>query len=427
MRCYQGLFVVPVLLSVLVAQVPTDSIVVLQSERFGFPFGTIVVTSSTFVDPFGGGRSPENDLGPIASALAVDPTSATGFFLLVPEGSAAPGVQNVAVGPLGAAPTFVGQPWTHPGGSRIRVTDTEIVTLRSGGIVERTPKSGGVPTLATQVSDAVDIAIFGPFLYVATADRFDPAAPLPLVEVDLVTGSQRVVGNYADVQRLAVSPTGTRLALGTSSGIVEVEATTGNVVSSAAVGPVTAVSYARNGSLVYAAGLWGSNLWIADRVDPIYSTAATILDVDRAVVATPSVVPFTANGVGCGTGAVVQWTASGLPQLGNTGFQFGFDMAPANVPAALFLGDSRSFSSVVGAPLPLDLSALIGGCSLLVDPIVPLVVAVDGAGSAVLSLPIPGTPSLAGAEWVGQAFVFDAGMAPLPFAVTSGIALRLEP
>lgn len=410
----------------LLGQVPSDGIVLFASA------GPFAPTTSVLVDANGGGSadlflgfSPLSFTPP--TAVATDPTNASSLWFLNDAGTPEAGIQRAQIGLLA---TSVGGPsgfaWTQTGGTRLRVGTNRVFTLRSGGVVEATPKAGGAPFLVLTQPAAVDLAVLGNLLYIACRDDANPGTPAPLLEFSLLSGQSRVVGNYADVRRVAVRRTPGRLAIGNGSGSVsEIDTANGAVVGGlSAPGPIDALAYTAGGALVYAAASAGGfQVFSSTRTAPLYVGSGTLLDLDVAVLRVATATPF---GRGCAAGDAVTFEAPGAPTLGNTAFALEVVAAPANLPLVLFFGASRTQSAAFG-PLPAPLGALATGCDLLVDPVAPLVAVADAAGRASLPLPIPAVLALAGGEWSGQAFVLDPFVGPLGFAGSRGIALRLEP
>lgn len=411
----------------LAAQVPNDSVLVLTTQSAFSP------PECAFVDPSGGGVTPVPLLfGPLTfvppAGIAADPVDAQYLWFLNGETSLEAGIRRVPIGTL-ALPSgpSAGAAWTQVGGTRIRVGANRVFTLRAGGIVEATPKTGGAPFQLLVRPDAVDIAVLGNLLYVACRDAADPTNPAPLLELDLQTGVQRTVGSYADVRRVAAADSFGLIALAIDlPGVLEVDAVNGAIVGGFPTpGPVEAVTYGRFGTLVYGVTRpGGCDVYSVLRSTPVFSsTQPVLIDLDATLARTASVVPY---GAGCGAAAATAWVAPTSPRLGNTGFTLGLAGAPANLPIGLFLGESRLFASLLGGALPITLQPLANGCELLVDPLVPVTLVADAAGTASLPIPIPLAATLAGAEWVGQAFVFDPTVGPLSFAGTAGVALRLD-
>ena len=119
----------------------------------------------------------------------------------------------------------------------------------------------------------------------------------------------------------------------------------------------------------------------------------------------PSVVHY---GQGCpGTGGEPVLTApGGPPAVGNQGFQVGV-LGAAGAPALLALGLSSQLHQ--GLPLPLDLSPYgANGCSLNTSCDASSLLLIGPNGFGALTLPLPGSPSFAGFQFLAQWFVVDA-------------------
>ncbi|MBL8731316.1 MAG: hypothetical protein JNN13_02985 [Planctomycetes bacterium] len=103
-------------------------------------------------------------------------------------------------------------------------------------------------------------------------------------------------------------------------------------------------------------------------------------------------------GLGCAGTAnhVPAISATGLPQLGNSGFQ-------------LHVGNGLPFSIAVANVGPSPTQIQIGSCRILVSPPWTLMspVLLDGLGAADTPLPVPATPTLAGATLHFQYLVLD--------------------
>ena len=411
----------------LLAQVPTGAVIILQGPPNPFGFDSYAIA-----DPAGGGATVlPLQTSPLlfaeTNALSVDPANANQVFLLNDANGFDPGIKLAPIGSMARTIGMAsGQQFTQVGGTAMVVGSSRVFTLRAGGIVEATPKVGGAPFQLLQLTNAIDIALAEPFLYVACND---PAQPAPLVEFSLLTGAQRVVGNYPDVRCLAKSRTSNELAVGTGSGLVlELDLATGNVTNSfvAGFGFLRALEYTAQSDLVFAldSGGLGFTVWSQLATAPIFTGNDGFKDLAVAIATTASVVEF---GEGCGVAAQAGWDAVGLPTPGNAQFGLQIQNAPVTAPLALFLGGSRYQSSVLTAPLPFDLQAFgAGGCSLLTDPLVPLVQVTNGLGSATQTIPIPAGPQLLGIEYQAQCLVLDAGVQPLGLATSAGVAFRVN-
>jgi photosystem II stability/assembly factor-like uncharacterized protein len=132
----------------------------------------------------------------------------------------------------------------------------------------------------------------------------------------------------------------------------------------------------------------------------------------------PAFGPYVKVGAGTpGTGGVApsHFASGGLPQLGNA--TWGLAVADAQPAAAV----------VVGVGLTEVALPILGGVLIAGPPYaLQLAGVADGAGAATFGLPLPATPSLAGASVVSQALAVDAG-APAGLAFSAGFAITLMP
>lgn len=412
MRC---LLVASLFGSSLVAQIPIDSVLVLESQS--------QVTSPNYrlVDSLGRGsttlRNQSVFVQPSPTSVAVDPAAAGAFWFQTAT-SSLPGTWRSELGRLARLGTTQWGPWSTVACDRVEVTATRVLTLRNGAVESR-PKAGGAATTLFTLPGAVDLAAQGTFVWVASG-----GAASALVEWNLATSQLRTIGTFAAVSSVAASPFGGELCLGTTLGdLVRVDIATGAVIGTTptGLGPIVAVGYTRYGTLVWASAqqLWSEFVPSA----PIFVSNAAIVDFGVSTTDTASIVPF---GAGCGLAANATWEAPSLPFLGNAGFSLGVRSAPANAYAVLMLGASRTLSSVFGAALPADLAPIgAAGCSLLVDPLVLFALPTNGSGAADQPFPIPNTPGLTGVEWVGQWLVPDAGIGSLGLAASEGVAFVL--
>jgi len=409
-------FVACLLAGAAAAQVPTDVAVVLQAASPGQP-------NYTFVDVLGRGRTTVRGqnvfLTPPPVSVAVDPTGANHFFFM--SVTSLLGTWRYTVGELGRIQSSVWGAWQRDAGSRIEAGDTEVFALR-GSFVETRPKAQspvGPATQLVQIPFAVDLAVAGTKLFVATNN----GGFSDVVEFDLQTNVLRTVGSYSGVRCIAVSPFANELALGLSSGAIDrIDVATGALNSSlpTGLGPLVAVGYTRYATLVWAdaQSLWSEITPSA----PLLTSSTGIVDFGVAVHPVATSTPF---GEGCGVGASAEWSASGVPSLGNAGYTIGLRNGPIGSFAILALGLGRAVTST-GVPLPIDL-AVIGapGCPLLADPLVLLLRPTDAFGETDQPLPIPSSPGLAGAEWAGQWLLPDPNVGPLGLATTAGLACAI--
>lgn len=403
----------------LAAQLPTDTALILQDAPGTNP-------NYALADVFGRGSTPVAGqnviLTPPPNSVAVDPVLGTDFYFL--SASAFSGAWRVRLGALATFQQSVWGAWQQQISDRVEVGATRVVTLR-GGAVEATLKSSPAPSPAVllfQLAGAVDLAVAEPFVYVASNVG---GGPSPLVEYNLQNGTQRTVGTYANVRSLALSPASPELCLGLASGDLErIDVATGASIGTqpTGLGSIVAVAYTRFGSLVYADA---QTVWSElSPGAPIYTSSTTIFDVAVARVPIASSTPY---GSACGAVSTSAWAVTGSPTIGNAGYAVGLRQGVPSSFAVLALGDSRSASSVFGAPLPIDLSVLgAPGCQLLVDPLVLLAQPSDVFGEADQPLPIPAAPILSGVEWSAQWVQPDAGIGPFGLVTTRGLAIAIR-
>jgi len=400
------------------AQIPTNSILVLESTT------TLNASNYHIVDALGGGsasvRNQSVFMLPSPASVAVDPV-APDLFYFEASTTTLPGTWRTQVGLLGAIGQSTWGPWFQTPGARIEIGATHFFRVRQGNVewCGRTPGLGS-PAVLFPLSNAVDLAVLGSRVWAASSS----VAPAPLVEYDTATATQRVVGNYVGVLAIAVSPVAPELCLGLQNGdLVRIDIATGAVIATTptGLGPIVAVGYTRFGTLVWADA---TQLW-SELVPsgPVWVSGTSIVDFGIGVAPTASVTPF---GAGCGLGAATDWFPNSLPVQGNLGFALGLGFAPANSFALLAFGNSRYFSASLGA-LPISLQGIgAPGCELLVDPQVLLLQPTNAIGAASQGIPIPFSPALAGVEFVGQWFVLDAGVGALGLAGTAGVAFVVQ-
>ena len=122
---------------------------------------------------------------------------------------------------------------------------------------------------------------------------------------------------------------------------------------------------------------------------------------------------------GGGTGGAVPAIGNvGVPEINKT-FSVTLGLGRANATAVLLTGPSKTVWA--GGRLPWSLS-VIGAptCDLLVDPVFPVAIMLNGTGSADLPIAIPNTPSLVGAKGHHQWYVVDPGNNSANIAVSNG-------
>jgi hypothetical protein len=398
--------------AVALAQVPTDTVLVLETTA------TVQEPYYRLVDVFGRGVTQvraQSVFVPVGS-VATDPVDASRFFYHS-GGTVLPGTWHATLGPMAAIGTNTWGSLSRTTATRVEVGATRAYTLE-GSAVQAVPKAGGTTATLVNVAGAVDLAVSEPRIWVA-ADGAGQA--VPIVEFDLTTGTSRAIGSFVGVRSIAASPLGNELCLGFDTGDLQrVDATTGAVLTTlpTGLGPITAVGYTRFATLVWTDG---TDLWseVAPAA-PVFTSSTTILDFGVARAPTASVIPF---GRGCGSGSSASQASNGVPTLGNSAWSLGLRHGPVNAFALFALGTDRVFASALGVALPFDLAAFgAPGCPLLVDPLALVFHATSGSGSADQALAIPNAPALAGTELSGQWLVPDGSA----FAVTEGVVAMLR-
>ena len=407
--------VFPFLLSLAIAQVPTDAIVVLETQS------QVTAPNWHFVDPFGGGstlmRNQSVFLQPSPLSVAADPVDPDNFFWLAATASL-PGAWRTTVGRLAVAGTSLWGAWLRVAGDRIECGAQDVFTLRAG-LVEKSARLAGInPNAVTplfNLPNAVDLAATASHLYVVASGGGT------LIEYSLTTGQQRVVGSYPGARSLAASPAASLLCVGTDSGeLWTVDIASGAIVAiqNTGLGAIRAVAFTR-----FATRVWSTGTEVYSELAPgapVYVSSTSIADIAVTSALTASVTPF---GAGCGLGSGLVWTAPALPTLGNATFSLGLQGAPASAFALLALGGSRLFASSLAAPLPLPLAPLgAPGCALLADPTVVLLRPTGPSGAASQTVPIPALPALAGIEFAAQWFVPDGAIGPFGWSGSEGVA-----
>lgn len=407
-----------VVLSSLPAQVPQNGVVVLESW---VPFATTIHYQ---VDAWGRGGAaiPGQAVFSVAShsSIAIDPVD-PGFYFAHSSIPGWSGTYRMQLGPHGGIlgiEAEVWGPWFFTPASRTEVGANHVFVLRNGNVewCSRLP-GGQAPASLFAASGAVDLACRGQLLWVVTNL---PNQATPLIEHNVVTGVQRVVGSYAGATAIAASPVANELSLGFINGdIATIDATNGQVlaVTATGLGPITAVGYTSFGTRVWAdaSQVWSEVVTAA----PIHVATTAIVDLSVSIQPTSSVAVF---GAGCAVGATTSWGATSLPLLGNANFELTVWGAPASRLAMFAIGTSRTTSSMLAAALPFDLGPFgAPGCKVLVDPQVLLLHVVDQFTMATQVVPIPNSPVFVdteiGAQWFIQDPVGWLGLAP-----TSGVA-----
>ena len=398
------------LASLLPAQVPVDAVLVLDASPVAQP-------NFHLVDARGRGASLVLGQSVFMNfvSVATDPVDASHvYYETSAQGFA--GTWEAKM-PLCA---FATNSWGSLGrtaAARIEVGASEVYGLENDALFA-VPKSGGTRRVLRVVQNAADLAVAGPFLFVAA---YSPLGA-PLVRYDLTTQTAVTLTTLGSMRAVAWSAATNEVVVATELGtLLRIDPANGTLRSTKTVSslPVLAVVVASSGSACFSDGTA-----VYSEVAPnaaLFVAPAPILDLAIGAAPTAAVLRF---GSGCALDP--QWAFTGLPSLGNLGFGVGVRGATPNGVAFLALGGSRLFSSVLGAPLPIDLTTLnMPGCELAVDPLLVIGLGLDGTGGANLALPIPNQPALRGEEAVAEWIVSAPGANGLGLAVGAGAALRL--
>ncbi|MAG55661.1 MAG: hypothetical protein CMJ83_05150 [Planctomycetes bacterium] len=368
-----------------------------------------VLTTSGTVTPFVGGF-PSDNLVPTAIAydrvngdviVGLQDTSFARIARLSISGTTI--TSQILLGTIAGTVTDLE---FGPNGSIYAATDGP-----AGG-VSRFPRNGGpaTPVLVAPNVTALDIPWAGPQ---AMAAREIPSGPPELVFFDLISGV--VSGTYPMTGMGAVRPTGV-VDLPTGAIRQAVTDTQGGLwrfefLTTAQPWPTTpslpfggAAELKMNGSDVLILG--GASAPLLRSAQVFGTTLTTIAGpipgdpVDMALADLP-----VARLIPLGSPCPANWTSTGVPSIGNAGFQIGVANATPNLAAFLVLGLSDQVWGGISLPL-----TLVGGCNLLVsgDAVFPTVT--NGLGNAILPLPIPADPALAGTIVFGQWGQIDTGL-----------------
>ena len=405
------------------AQLPHDGVLVLEGWAPG------ASNLHWIVDAFGRGGAPipgQTLFGTTHGSLSVDPIQPANYFA---HGTGTGAVTSrMQIGPGGGILGLEGMvngPWFSGAAARIEVGDQFVFALRNGGV----DWCDRLTTFSTgtlfSIANAVDLATRGPQLFVATNNG---ALASPVVEWTFTTSQPRLIGNYVGVTAIAASPVANQLSLGLDTGaVMTVDELTGQVLAvtpATLPGAVRAIGYTRQGARVWANS---QRVWSELSNSVIHVTYTSIVDLAVCRLPTASVTVF---GAGCGvsTGAAAKWAATSLPLLGNQGFELMLWNLGSTQPIVLALGASRSFSSVLGQPLPLPMQPFGApiGCSILADPLLTLVLVPDSFHTARWAVPIPNNPALVDVEFAAQGFKPDPVAGWLGLAPTSGLAFVIR-
>jgi PKD repeat protein len=158
----------------------------------------------------------------------------------------------------------------------------------------------------------------------------------------------------------------------------------------------------------------------------LYARALSQMEVQTAMM---SESPTTSNyGTGCapGGGAVPSLRGAAAPQLGNAGFGVELSGFAPSSPITLNVGLTTVTDPLGGLPLPFDLGAVLpgffAGCVIEVPLATALGFGADGAGNALLPIPVPADPALAGAHIYMQAY----GLNGSGFSFTEALDINFQ-
>ncbi|MEE2886162.1 MAG: trypsin-like peptidase domain-containing protein, partial [Planctomycetota bacterium] len=121
---------------------------------------------------------------------------------------------------------------------------------------------------------------------------------------------------------------------------------------------------------------------------------------------------------GGGGGAVPVIGNVGVPTINDT-FSVTLSMGRPNSSAVLLTGPSKTIWA--GGRLPWSLSVIGAvGCDLLIDPVFPIGIRLNGAGAGAIPISIPNAPPLVGLTGHHQWYVVDPGNNAANIAVSNG-------
>jgi hypothetical protein len=202
----------------------------------------------------------------------------------------------------------------------------------------------------------------------------------------------------------------------TTSTVVKLDATTGNVLMSFPASNARGVFELWNGNV-----LWTSSTGV--RVYDMVTQTSTLVQAGAYghanLFGTATAASATPYGSGCDGLALA---ATGLPLIGNGSFALALSNVPAVSPVGLF-----AFGSVALNP-GIDLTALgMPGCSSYTSLDIGLLTGgLVASGVSTFALPLPNDPALAGVTLASQGASFSATTA-LGLATSNGVALLINP
>jgi hypothetical protein len=409
-----------VLGAALVAQVPSNYVVVAETTAGGIPL-TFVEPSTRLATPT---RRPATIKDGAYSMVAVDPAALDHVFAGTQiQTSVVPTVLDLTARGNETTTRAVIQLKGVAGGIvRALVIGPKIfVTVPAGsapGVYEGQKCGCGTMTLLAPLARAYDLAERNGKLYVAS---YLVNTNSTLIEVDLATSAVRTIGtSYAGLRSIGFL--GNTLIGGNDAGeLRSIDITTGNstLLQATGKGPILSIANAPNTAPFCYCTV--SDVYMFPVVTPIYTATGTnkINDIDIGVDPNAALLLFGDACAGKG-GALAQFQHAGAPKLGDPAFTFLLAGANASLPGILSIGVSRQMW--LSVPLPIDLTPLgMTGCKLYGDQILAIPVATDAAGSIKLQVGVPSGPGWSGVHIVGQAIIADPGANPANLVASDAV------
>lgn len=289
--------------------------------------------------------------------------------------------------------------------------------LRDMGTGVVTPQ----PTATLLPNNSSDMAFLGGKAYATSEGNGTAAAVGTVVEWDLATNTDRVVGTgYAPIH--AAAAYAGQLLVGDGAGNLDfVDPVTGALSPFLATGLGKIVSIAVDAQQrVFVVATNGTTWSVHDAFAPlpaIYISTAAIEDLEVGPVATATMEVF---GSGCaGTNTLAPTLGfQGRPALGGSyGVEFG--NGPAAAAVILALGSSRQFDGAT--PLPRDLAGLgMPGCVQYTNVLGTLFLLSSNTGAATATFTLPNNPAFASVRIPQQWVCLDPGANALGVTTSNG-------
>jgi hypothetical protein len=282
------------------------------------------------------------------------------------------------------------------------------------GVVTSQPSAGLLPV------SAADMTVIGSKAYALSEGDGSASAVSTIVEWDLVTNTDRVVGTgYPPF--FAMAAFNGLLLCGDGAGTLHfVDPVTGTASPFVTTAPGRILAIAVDSlAHVFAVVESGASWSIHDALaggPPLHTSS---LASDDLVPGPAAVATWQVFGSGCaGSSGTPVLGVTAAPALGGT-FALTLANAAANAAAVLVFGSSRAADAF--GPLPRDL-ALLGmpGCTQYTDLGGTLVVLADGAGAAAPSFTLPNNPAFAGVRLPLQWLCLDAAANPFGATTSNG-------